>query len=189
MKTVLVPLDSPGLVERLKADLIAMYQPVNSQELLAIERIVAAQQALRRCSILENSLFATCYEVGEDSADAPENPDPPRVFTFGYNPVQVRAFNAYLRFQAQAERMYRRAVEDLERLISFREEFAESEEDVEDAEPLPTPSLLAMMPRLQSAIGRSISLLHHATAEHPGTPARSHTPSLPDAGSQLLAST
>lgn len=74
MKTVLVPLESPGLVERLQADLIAMYKPVNSQELLAIERIVAAQHALRRCSILENSLFATCYEAGEDSASAPKIP-------------------------------------------------------------------------------------------------------------------
>lgn len=51
--------------------------------------------------------------------------------------------------------MYRRAVEDLERLISFREELAESEEEAEDAEPLATPSLLAMIPRLSPQSDRA----------------------------------
>src|SRR6185503_5733668 len=40
-------------VTHLKADLLSFYQPVNTQELFAIERIALAQQALLRAARLE----------------------------------------------------------------------------------------------------------------------------------------
>ena len=47
-------------VANLRADLVAVYQPVNSQELFAIERIALAQQALIRGACLESGLFTAC---------------------------------------------------------------------------------------------------------------------------------
>ena len=47
-------------VAHLRADLIAVYRPVNSQELFAIERIATTQQALLRAARLEAGLFTTC---------------------------------------------------------------------------------------------------------------------------------
>src|SRR4029077_8879388 len=44
-------------VARLRADLIAVYQPVNSQELFAIERIALAQQAMLRVTRLPTGFF------------------------------------------------------------------------------------------------------------------------------------
>src|SRR5438270_25448 len=41
-------------VAHLRAGLIAVYQPVNSQELFAIERIALAQQAMLRTARLES---------------------------------------------------------------------------------------------------------------------------------------
>src|ERR1051326_90188 len=40
-------------IDHLRADLLAVYQPVNSQELFAIERIALAQQALLRAARLD----------------------------------------------------------------------------------------------------------------------------------------
>src|ERR1035441_3741918 len=40
----------------LKADLVAVYQPVNFQEMFAIERIALAQQSLLRCYRMESGL-------------------------------------------------------------------------------------------------------------------------------------
>jgi hypothetical protein len=125
MSTVLVPLHSPDLVERLKADLIAMYKPRNSQELFAIERIALAQQALRRCSILEASLFAQHFETAE--SDAAPTDDQPEIFTFGH-PQQLKAWQTFLRYQAQTERNYRRALADLDRILALRDEMSQPEE-------------------------------------------------------------
>ena len=47
-------------VEHLRADLLAVYQPVNFQELFAIERIALTQQAILRAARLETGLFTTC---------------------------------------------------------------------------------------------------------------------------------
>ena len=47
-------------IAHLRADLIAVYQPVNSQELFAIERLALTQQAILRAARLESGLFTTC---------------------------------------------------------------------------------------------------------------------------------
>ena len=46
-------------VDHLRADLLAVYQPVNSQELFAIERLALTQQAILRAARLETGLFTT----------------------------------------------------------------------------------------------------------------------------------
>ena len=49
-------------VAHLRADLIACYQPVNSQELFALERMAIAQQAMLRAARLESGLFTSCMD-------------------------------------------------------------------------------------------------------------------------------
>jgi hypothetical protein len=58
-------------IAHLRADLIAVYQPVNSQELFAIERIALTQQAILRASRLESGLFTTCLSEVLDPAGNP----------------------------------------------------------------------------------------------------------------------
>ena len=47
-------------VAHLRADLIACYKPVNSQELFALERMAIAQQQILRAARLESGLFTSC---------------------------------------------------------------------------------------------------------------------------------
>jgi hypothetical protein len=58
-------------VDHLRADLLALYQPVNSQELFAIERLALTQQAILRASRLETGLFTTCLNEVLDSSGNP----------------------------------------------------------------------------------------------------------------------
>ena len=54
-----VRLEDLDEVARLREDLIAVYQPVTSQELFAIERIALAQQTLLRVERLHTGLCTT----------------------------------------------------------------------------------------------------------------------------------
>src|SRR5687767_9350264 len=58
-------------IAHLKDDLLAAYQPVNSQELFALERIALAQQALLRAARLESGLFTTCLNEALDECGDP----------------------------------------------------------------------------------------------------------------------
>src|SRR5665811_1020477 len=58
-------------IAHLRADLIAVYQPVNSQELFAIERLALTQQAILRAARLESGLFTTCLNEALDPCVAP----------------------------------------------------------------------------------------------------------------------
>src|SRR5438876_11278542 len=58
-------------VAHLRADLLSVYQPVNSQELFAIERIALSQQALLRAARLEAGLFTTCLNEALDPSGRP----------------------------------------------------------------------------------------------------------------------
>src|SRR3981081_4386139 len=53
-----VRLEEQDEVARLKADLVACYRPVNSQELFALERMAIAQQTMLRAARLEIGLWA-----------------------------------------------------------------------------------------------------------------------------------
>jgi hypothetical protein len=58
-------------IAHLRDDLIALYQPVNSQELFALERAALAQQAILRGARLESGLFTTCLDESFDNGGKP----------------------------------------------------------------------------------------------------------------------
>ena len=110
-------LDEPDAFANLRADAVALYQPSNSQELFAVERIVLAQLALLRCAALEASLYSASLEEPPAPEDAPEPSAGNRQAALGRGfQRQLASWSLFLRYQAQTERQYRRAIEDLERL-------------------------------------------------------------------------
>jgi hypothetical protein len=154
-----VRLEDVDAVANLKADLVAAYQPVNSQELLAIERIAIAQNTLLRAAALEAGLFTTCMNMAlGGSPDPIDLLTPDLVGDLEVTRVQNRniclaagfqqmtrrdehTWQLFLRYQAQAERNYRRAVGDFDRIKSHRDEIPN--EPISDPNPLedtPLPS-------------------------------------------------
>ena len=115
-------IESPGELVRLREDLIAFYRPVNSQERLAVERIALAQQSILRAARLESSLFS----------------DPPRKEL--HSLLETEGFKLFLRYQAQAERSYRRAVDELK---SLRAQHPLTPAAPQPAAPSPQPLLVA----------------------------------------------
>jgi hypothetical protein len=130
-------------VAHLKEDLVALYQPVNSQELFALERLALAQQALLRAARLEAGLFTTALNSACDCLGSPielMNPElagngdieitrqQNRNYLLGEGFQQMarksNSWSLFLRYQAQAERHYRRAVEEFERLKALRDELS-----------------------------------------------------------------
>ena len=139
-------------VEHLRADLIAVYQPVNSQELFAIERIALAQQAILRAARLETGLFTTClnqtldYEgnsmilmnpvlSGNGDIEVTRAQNRNWLLGEGFRRCvdQSNSWSLLIRYQAQAERHYRRAIEEFERLKALRHELPD-----EPKNPFPT---------------------------------------------------
>jgi len=137
-------------IGRLRDDLIALYQPVNSQELFALERAALAQQAILRGARLESGLFTTCLDESFDNGGEPirllntviagdgdievtraQNRN--YLLGDGFHRLnrQANSFSLLLCYQAQAERHYRRAMEEFDRLKALREELAN--------EPIPSP--------------------------------------------------
>ena len=126
-------------VARLKDDLVAVYQPENAQELFAVERIAIAQQALLRSARLESGLFTYCIDesldrttgdlftpmseqlAGNGDIEITRAQNRNMAVATGFHKMAMRAktWTLFLRYQAQTERVYRRAVEDFERLRSF----------------------------------------------------------------------
>ena len=129
-------------VAHLKADLVSVYQPVNSQELFALERMAVAQQTIRRAARLEAGLFTNCLNeslnIASDEPFLPMNPDlcgdgdievtraQNRNFLLaeGFHRLtrQSNSWSLFLRYQAQAERLYRRALDEFDRLKGLRNE-------------------------------------------------------------------
>ncbi len=133
-----VRLEDLNEVAHLKTDLTAVYQPVNSQELFSLERMALTQQAMLRAARLESGLFTTCLDVvavdGEGHPFTPMSPDlvddieitraQNRNYALadGFHRMvrQANGWSLFLRYQAQAERHYRRAVEEFDRLKALR---------------------------------------------------------------------
>ena len=134
-----VRLEDLDEVAHLKTDLVAVYQPINAQELYAVERIALAQQSLLRAARLEAGLFTTCLNEVLDPSGQPFFPMSPELvgdgdiettraqnrnyaLAEGFQRMAKTAntWSLFLRYQAQSERLYRRAVEDLERLHALR---------------------------------------------------------------------
>ncbi|HUI53422.1 MAG TPA: hypothetical protein VLY04_00530, partial [Bryobacteraceae bacterium] len=143
-------------IAHLKADLVAVYQPVNSQELFAIERIALAQQALLRAAALESGLFTTCLDtvmardggpyflmeqdlIGDIEVTRAQNRNYLLAEGFHRTIRTSNSWSLFLRYQAQAERHYRRAIEEFERLKRLRKELPN--EPILEAEPDETEPL------------------------------------------------
>ncbi|MEO5923568.1 MAG: hypothetical protein ABIR70_07055 [Bryobacteraceae bacterium] len=135
----IVKLEDREAVDHLRADLITVFQPANSQELFALERIAIAQHTLLRIARLEAGLGTTALnETFETFTRTPFEPlhedlqvDPQDVreqnrayrLAHGFRTMTRETpttWTLFLRYQAQAERHYRRAVEDFERLQKLR---------------------------------------------------------------------
>ncbi|MGD0497035.1 MAG: hypothetical protein ABSC23_01225 [Bryobacteraceae bacterium] len=133
-------------IDHLRHDLVAVYQPVNSQELFAIERMALAQQAILRAARLEAGLFTTCLNqalepsasatvlmnkelAGDGDIEIARAQNRNFILGVGFHRMahQSNSFSLFLRYQAQAERNYRRAMEEFERLKSLRGELPEEE--------------------------------------------------------------
>jgi hypothetical protein len=169
-----VRLEDLDEVAHLREDLVNLYQPANSQELFAVERIALAQQAILRAARLEAGYFSLCLGESFDTsgqfrmpmnsqftADIEVSQAQNRNYLLGdgFHRLirQNNSFALLLRYQAQAERQYRRAIEEFERLKALREELrnepnlAESETNETtctscETNPIPGPQPLAPGP-------------------------------------------
>jgi hypothetical protein len=124
-------------VANLKDDAVDFYQPVNSQEVFAVERIALTQLALLRVARLEAGLFTSCLNEACGLTDIPRTQLDPllladievarvqnRNFVLGegfqHSAAKSNALSLCLRYAAQAERQYRRAVDEFDRLKLLR---------------------------------------------------------------------
>jgi hypothetical protein len=164
----------------LKADLVSVYRPVNSQELFALERIAVAQQALLRIARLEAGLLTTALDRALDrfsdnptrlmSDDLVEDIDVLRAqnrnfaLADGFRQMagQSDVWKLFLRYQAQTERNYRRAIEDFERLKKMRPELPN--EPIVEADPAPPQPL---EPRREPKPERSSDPLDYTPGTRP----------------------
>jgi hypothetical protein len=134
----IVRLEELDEVARLKDDLVATYEPINAQELFAIERIALAQQTLLRAARLESGLFTQALDQALTHDDQPlvlpteelthdievTRQNRNYALAFGFHKIArlANTWSLFMRYQAQAERLYRRAVEEFERLKALRPE-------------------------------------------------------------------
>jgi hypothetical protein len=128
-------------IGNLKADAVACYRPVNSQELFAIEHIALCQQQILRGFRVEAGLFTTALDYCLEQDGRTFRPMSENLVGHGdieITRAQNRNFAAgegmrrmvkdsdvwtiLLRYKINAERQYRRAVEDFERLKRMRPE-------------------------------------------------------------------
>jgi hypothetical protein len=128
-------------IANLQSDLVSTYQPVNSQELFALERMALAQQAILRAARLESGLFTTALNETLDTNDHPFTPMSKELAGAGDLAVtraqnrnycladgflrlarQSNGWSLFLRYQAQSERLYRRSLEEFTRLKALRPE-------------------------------------------------------------------
>jgi len=144
-----VRLEELDEIARLKQDAVAVYQPVNAQEMFALEQMALAQQNMFRVARLESGLFTNCLDNYLNS-DVPLSPMSPFLtadiritraqnrnyaLADGFDRMvkQGNSFALLVRYKAQAERLYRRAVEDFNRLKALRHELPN--EAISDLQP------------------------------------------------------
>jgi hypothetical protein len=133
-----VRLEELDCIARLRADLIQCYQPVNSEELFALERVALARQSLLRLARMEGGMYTSCLNESLDPEGRPLSLLQPELVydkdvtaQQNRNYLVVEGFRRinkgsndlalFLRFQAQAERLYRRAIEEFERIRALRD--------------------------------------------------------------------
>jgi hypothetical protein len=150
-----VRLEDLNEVAHLREDLIETYRPVNSQELFAVERIALAQQSILRAARLESGFLSNCLGESFNTNGQSRFPMSPKLtadieicqaqnlnYLLGdgfYRLIsQNNSFALLLRYQAQAERQYRRAIQEFERLKALREELRNEPILVEPEQTEPT---------------------------------------------------
>src|ERR1035438_10168696 len=135
--TTVVRLEDHEAIYNLRCDLLDLYRPVNSQEIFALERMAVCQMSLIRAEQLEAGLFTACLDKALDPEGEPIHLMSPELAGDGdiqITRVQNRNFilgegfhratqkphtwALFLRYQAQAERLYRRAIQEFDRLRS-----------------------------------------------------------------------
>jgi len=149
-KFAVVRLEELNSLANLRDDAVATYQPINSQELFAVERIALAQLALLRCAALEAGLHTDAMSetinrdglpnnmldevmAGDIDVTRAQNRSLCLAIGFGRIAKKSDSWTLFLRYQAQTERLYRRAIEELERLRALRPELPN--------EPIPEPEI------------------------------------------------
>ena len=132
-----VRLEDEENVTTLTEEAVEYYNPVNSQERIAVERIALAQHAMFRAARLEAGLFTNCLNEAIGLRDRPRIPmDPDLVEDIEVKRSQIRnwmlaegfrravgssnTMALAVRYSAQTERQYRRAIEDFDRLEARR---------------------------------------------------------------------
>jgi hypothetical protein len=154
----IVRIEDRAQIAALVAGAIATYQPIDSQERDTVERIALAQHSMRRMSAIEAGFFTKCLdqspmdphhldraEIGK-GVDVALDQHNAYSLAFGFNRYsrQSNIAAVFLRFQAQAERLYRHAVEDFHRLLKLRgqlppEKYEEPIEPTIEPKPAPQP--------------------------------------------------
>jgi hypothetical protein len=155
----IVRIEDSAHIAALVADAVATYQPINSQERFAVERIALAQHSMLRMYTFEAGFFTNCLEAAMVGPADPEilkrcqvgdNIEVPRTqnrafwLAHGFKLLdrQSNLASTFLRFQAQAERLYRRAVEDFDRLRKLRDQLPPETYETPNEpniEPIPAP--------------------------------------------------
>jgi len=124
-------------IAEIRESVIELYKPTNGQELIAVERIAVTQQSMNRAARLEAGTLTTCLNDVLSLRERPYMEMDPEMYGGGEPGKQqvknyllaegfrrsVGASNVFhlcMRYNAQAERLYRRAVQDFERIKSLR---------------------------------------------------------------------
>jgi hypothetical protein len=139
-KFAILRIEDPAEIERIKAGTVAAYRPATSEELFAVERIAVCKVAIVRAARLEAGLFTSCLNqaLNDDNvtpfvpldplltADLQVGVEQNRNFALadGFERMarNSNSWSLFLRYQAQAERQYRRALEAFENLKALRGE-------------------------------------------------------------------
>ena len=123
--------------DRFKDDAAAFYQPINTQEMVAVEHIALAQQARIRAARLEAGIFTSCLNyvaknpgelrnvVGDLESSMSQTPNQDINWMLGEAFIRWMrtdhfGFALLLRYQAHAERQHNRAVQEFDTLKSLR---------------------------------------------------------------------
>jgi hypothetical protein len=192
-----VRLEAPEALANLVADAVDYYQPADSQERFAVERIALAQQEILRCAALQSGFFTTCLEEATERAGTPlvlRNAEMTRGLDVtvgqnrsywlaeGFNRRVAKSNNSFvlvLRQQAQAERLYRRAIEEFDRLRARPQAPSIPPADKIKNEPIPNPqpeeTKAPVTPEAKSAEPPAAPLPTSTTARNPSTPGRPAT--------------
>jgi hypothetical protein len=157
--------DRAGTANRIAGGVPPTCQSINSQERSAVECIALAKHSMLRMYTLEAGFFTTWLDQAME-ASKPFILERPEIsngigtalhqhrsywIAFGFNRFTRRSniAAAFLRFPARAERLHRRAVEDLHRLLKLRGQLP-AEEYLKANEPNIEP-ILALQPTENTA--------------------------------------